>query len=108
MVGSGVFKGWCVEIVMFLVDLVVIVWDVMEVVGDDVLQVFSGVLFRQIVNFLDDKDCVVFSEYYDGGLIMGMFMLWWDCWKYVYYVGYDLQLFDFIVDFNEFYNFVCE
>lgn len=108
MVGLDVLVGYCVNIVMFLFDLVVIVVDVIGVESDVYNCVCFGVLLCLIVNLLDDFNRIVLSEYYDGGLMIGIFMICWDCWKYVYYVGYDLQLFDLKVDLNELYNFVIE
>lgn len=49
----------------------------------------------------DDPKRAAFSEYHDGGSTTGTFMLRWDRWKYVYYVGYPPQLFDLDADPHE-------
>ncbi|MDJ0894864.1 MAG: sulfatase-like hydrolase/transferase [Alphaproteobacteria bacterium] len=43
----------------------------------------------------------VLSEYHDGGAPTGIFMVRWDRWKYVHYVGYAPQLFDLVADPDE-------
>ena len=40
----------------------------------------------------------IISEYHDGGVSTGMFMLLNDRWKYVYYPGFKPQLFDLVDD----------
>ncbi len=52
---------------------------------------------------LYDTPCrdFVFSEYHAHGMPVGMYMVRWKQWKYVYYVGYDPQLFDLLNDKNE-------
>ena len=49
----------------------------------------------------DDPDRAVLSEYHDGGSSTGTFMLRWDRWKYVHYVGQAAQLFDIDADPQE-------
>lgn len=46
----------------------------------------------------EDPDRAVFSEYHDGGSIMGYMMLREGRWKYVDYVGFAPQLFDLEAD----------
>ena len=43
----------------------------------------------------------VFSEYHAHGMPVGMFMIRWRQWKYVYFVGYRPQLFDLETDPGE-------
>lgn len=43
----------------------------------------------------------VFSEYHAHGMPVGIYMVRWEQWKYVYYVGYNPQLFDLQNDKNE-------
>jgi choline-sulfatase len=42
----------------------------------------------------DLTDRLTFSEYHDGGSTCGFYMVRTKSWKYVYYVGYEPQLFD--------------
>ena len=46
----------------------------------------------------DDPNRTVFSEYHDGGSTTGSFMVRWEHWKFVYYVGHDAQLFNLALD----------
>jgi len=63
-----------------------------------------GQSLRELANAPDDPDRTVFSEYHDGGSTTGTFMVRWQNWKYVYYVGHDAQLFDLLADPNELQN----
>ncbi|MEM7238243.1 MAG: sulfatase-like hydrolase/transferase [Pseudomonadota bacterium] len=49
----------------------------------------------------DDPDRTVLSEYHDGGSTTASFMVRWDRWKYIYYVGAPAQIFDLSVDRDE-------
>ncbi|MCH2248481.1 MAG: sulfatase-like hydrolase/transferase [Cognatishimia sp.] len=108
MAGPGVPKGRRVETAASLVDLAATARDVTGVAEDDASQALPGVSLRQIANSPDDKDRAVLSEYHDGGSTTGTFMLRWDRWKYVHYVGHDPQLFDLIADPNELHNLARE
>lgn len=55
----------------------------------------------------DDLDRATFSEYHDGGSSTGTFMLRWNRWKYVHYVGYTPQLFDLDADPHELRDLVA-
>ncbi|QGX98426.1 choline-sulfatase [Roseovarius faecimaris] len=61
-----------------------------------------GQSLRALAQAPDDPDRTVFSEYHDGGSSTGTFMIRWDRWKYVHYVGYAPQLFDLETDPQEF------
>ena len=54
------------------------------------------------------KQRSVLSEYHDGGSSTGTFMLRWDKWKYVYYVGEDPQLFNLDADPHETTNLALD
>ena len=59
---------------------------------------------RSLTGFLDTPrpERLVLSEYHDGGSPTGIFMVRYDCWKYVYYAGNNpSQLFDLESDPNE-------
>lgn len=49
-----------------------------------------------------------FSEYHAHGIPTGMFMVRWDRYKYVYYTGYQPQLFDLLLDPEEDHDLVKE
>jgi choline-sulfatase len=46
----------------------------------------------------------VFSEYHDGGSSTGAFMVRWNQWKLVHYVGYRPQVFDMQADQSELHD----
>ena len=49
----------------------------------------------------EGADRTAFSEYHDGGSTRGMFMVRWDRWKVVHFVGERPQLFDLATDPQE-------
>ena len=63
-----------------------------------------GRSLREIAQNPDDLNRTIFSEYHDGGSTTGTFMVRWQQWKYVYYVGHSPQLFNLISDPNELSN----
>ena len=60
-----------------------------------------GLSLRALATAPDDPDRTVFSEYHDGGSGTGTFMVRWQNWKYVHYVGARPQLFDLARDPGE-------
>ncbi|MEM7742269.1 MAG: sulfatase-like hydrolase/transferase [Pseudomonadota bacterium] len=56
---------------------------------------------RALASAPDDPGRSAFSEYHDGGSSTGTFMVRWDNWKYVHYVGMRPQLFDLSDDPHE-------
>lgn len=60
-----------------------------------------GRSLRDMAASADDMDRTVFSEYHDGGSTTATFMVRWDRWKYVHYVGHPPQLFDLADDPSE-------
>lgn len=63
-----------------------------------------GASLTEIAKAPNDPGRTVFSEYHDGGSSTGTFMVRWDRWKYVAYVGQPPQLFDLLADPNELTN----
>jgi arylsulfatase A-like enzyme len=72
-----------------------------RILADHISQALPGLSLRQIANKKDDLDRTIFSEYHDGGSTTGTFMVRWNSWKYVYYVGYPPQLFNMNADPSE-------
>lgn len=60
-----------------------------------------GTSLFQIANSEFDPDRVVFSEHHSGGAKSAIYMIRTGKWKYVYYVGYEPQLFDLESDPDE-------
>ena len=56
----------------------------------------------------DDPNRTIFSEYHDGGSTTGTFMVRWNLWKFVYYVGHPSQLFDLKADPDELNNLAMD
>ena len=61
----------------------------------------DGTSLMRIAQAPDDPDRTVLSEYHDGGSSTGAFMVRWQDWKYVHYVGMRPQLFDLQADPDE-------
>lgn len=84
-----------------LLDLARTAFDVTGVASDPGLRAYQGASLREIAQGPDDPDRTIFSEYHDGGSTTGTFMVRWDRWKYVHYVGHPPQLFDLFTDPHE-------
>lgn len=90
--GPGVPKGIKTDTPVSLIDVGA---TVLEALGIPTAEKGAGPgisLFTSIDS--PDPDRVIFSEFHDGGAITGVFMVRWDRWNYVHYVGYPPQLFN--------------
>lgn len=67
-----------------------------------------GTSLYRIANEPDDLDRTILSEYHDGGSTTGAFMVRWDRWKYIHYVGHSPQLFDLLHDPDELHNLATD
>lgn len=94
--GPGVNAGCRVKTGASLLDLAA---TALEISGSDAE--LPGRSLVQIAQEPDDSGRTVFSEYHDGGSSTATFMIRWDRWKYVHYVGEDPQLFDLWNDPDE-------
>lgn len=99
--GPGLPQNHRVRTGASLMDLATTAFDVAGVRSEPGLRSYQGKSLREIARTPDDPDRIVFSEYHDGGSTTGTFMVRWDHWKYVQYVGYAPQLFDLSADVNE-------
>lgn len=99
--GPGVAAGRRVKTGTSLLDLAATAREVAGVADDAVSQALPGQSLRAIGNAADDPGRTVFSEYHDGGSKTGTFMVRWDRWKYVHYVGQPAQLFNLEADPRE-------
>jgi choline-sulfatase len=100
MKGPGIKRGFKVETPVSLLDMFPTICDARG------LQPPKGLPGRSLLPLArGEKDLqrsdFVFSEYHAHGVPSAMFMIRWQQWKYVYYVGYDPQLFDLGVDPQE-------
>lgn len=101
MSGPGVAPGRRVGTGASLIDIAPTALDVCGVSGQEG---FPGQPLRGLANDPDDPDRTILSEYHDGGSTTGTFMVRWQSWKYVHYVGYKPQLFDLSADPQELTN----
>jgi len=106
--GPGVPKGHLVTTGTSLVDLAATAVEVTGVEHDAQSLALPGRSLRTIANSADDPERTILSEYHDGGSTTGTFMVRWQNWKYVYYVGHDPQLFDLSADPDEMRNLAVE
>ena len=98
LAGPGIPQGKECETPVSHVDLAATALDCM---GLAAAPEGDGVSLSQIAIAPADPDRAVLSEYHDGGSSTGAFMLRWQNWKYVHYVGLPPQLFDLAADPHE-------
>ncbi|MEM7423888.1 MAG: sulfatase-like hydrolase/transferase, partial [Pseudomonadota bacterium] len=105
--GPGLPAGRRVLTGTSLLDLSATALDVLQVSPEtgaepgsdvDARRKLPGRSLRDIAQAPDDPDRTVLSEYHDGGSTTGTFMVRWQNWKYVHYVGERPQLFDIAAD----------
>lgn len=96
------------EMVMVFVQFIDVLLMIFDVVGVEVLQGFQG---RSVLQFIDvDQNWFVFSESVYLKIYFGWFdlvLMIEDCYYFI--DGFDLEFYDFIVDFGEIDNIIqCE
>jgi choline-sulfatase len=104
--GPGVPRGHTSATGTSLFDLAATAVDVTGADHDATSRALPGLSLRTIANQPDDPERTILAEYHDGGSTTGTFMVRWDRWKYVHYVGHAAQLFDLQADPNELHNLV--
>lgn len=97
--GPGIPKGKRMRTGTSLLDLSATALDVAGVSARDTDR--PGRSLTGIAQAPDDMNRTIFSEYHDGGSTTGTFMVRWDRWKFVYFVGHPPQLFDLETDPHE-------
>ncbi len=95
--GPGVPQGRRVGTGASLVDLAATALEASGV-DDGLAATLPGRSLCDLARRDDDPGRTVFSEYHDGGSSTATFMVRWDRWKYVHYVGHPPQLFDLGAD----------
>lgn len=98
--GPGIKKGIKEDTLVSLLDIFPTICDSMKV------PIPSGIEGRSLKNLASglrdiEREDFIFSEYHAHGMPVGMYMIRWENWKYVYYVGYDPQLFNLKEDPGE-------
>lgn len=104
LAGPGVPEKHKVNTGASLVDLAATAIEVTGIADDDTSRALPGISLRKLACTEDDPDRTILSEYHDGGSTTGTFMIRWQHWKYVHYVGHAPQLFDLEQDPNELQN----
>ncbi|MEP1208971.1 MAG: sulfatase-like hydrolase/transferase [Rhizobiaceae bacterium] len=99
--GPGMPRGNRVATGTSLLDIAATALDVCGVEHDEQSRQLPGKSLREIANAEDERDRTIFSEYHDGGSTTGTFMVRWQNWKYIHYVGHQPQLFDLNADPHE-------
>ena len=99
--GPGIPKGRHVKTGTSLLDLAATAIDVTGVDHSEWSSALPGTSLLALANQPDDADRTIFAEYHDGGSSTGTFMVRWDRWKYIHYVGHAPQLFDLADDPDE-------
>ena len=106
--GPGVPEGRRVTTGTSLLDLSATALDVLGVEENHEGSSRPGRSLRDIALSKDDPDRTIFSEYHDGGSTTGTFMVRWQQWKYVHYVGYPPQLFNMVTDPKELHDLAAD
>lgn len=96
--GPGVAAGGLCHTAASLIDIAPTAADVL---GVRPCEAWPGASLRALAAARHDPGRTGFSEYHDGGSTTGTFMVRWDRWKYVHYVGHAPQLFDLSADPQE-------
>lgn len=108
LAGPGIPEGRRVKTGTSLLDIAATALDVMGVTHDSASQTLPGRSLCDIARQTDDLNRTIFSEYHDGGSTTGTFMVRWDKWKYVHYVGVVPQLFNLDDDPHELTDLATE
>lgn len=95
--GPGIPAGHQVSTGTSLLDLAATARDVAGLAKDDK----PGLSLLELAGQPDDPNRTILSQYHDGGSKTGAFMVRWDKWKYIHYVGLQPQLFDLSSDPDE-------
>ena len=96
--GSDIPKGKVTASGAHLLDIAT---TVVEGTGLEKPQDWPGANLVTLAHAEVDKSRPLFTEYHDGGSSTGTFMLAWDDWKMIYYVGMRPQLFNLAKDPHE-------
>ena len=99
--GPNIPENHTVKTGASLIDLAATAVDISNTSESASSMSLEGVSLRILANENDNLDRTIFSEYHDGGSTTGIFMIRWQNWKYVYYVGHRPQLFNLENDPNE-------
>ena len=99
--GPGIPAAHSVATGTTLLDIAATAVDVTATPHDSASRALPGRSLREVANAPDDLDRTILSEYHDGGSTTATFMVRWDRWKYVHYVGHPPQLFDLKADPHE-------
>ncbi|MBI1384189.1 MAG: sulfatase-like hydrolase/transferase [Rhizobiales bacterium] len=99
--GPGIPAGRKVATAASLLDLAPTAVSVTGSPDDDWSRALPGRSLAALACEPDDLERTAFSEYHDGGSKTGTFMVRWQSWKYIAYVGQPPQLFDLSADPHE-------
>lgn len=104
--GPGVQPGASNDTLLSLVDLYPTLCDAWQLPAPDHVQ---GISWMNLARGEPDaeRNDFVFGEYHAHGMPVGMFMIRWRHYKYVYYTGYRPQLFDLNEDPEEMHD-LCQ
>ena len=103
--GPGVKQGCC-DTPVTLLDLSCTIANHFDqhIVGDEAHGNAVGKSLYAIADEDYDNQRIVFSEYHAAGSVSGAFMIRQGRWKYIYYVGFEPELFDLESDPEELNN----
>lgn len=107
--GPGIKPGAC-DTPVDLLDLSCTIANHFDqnIASDDTHGNAQGMNLNKIANAQYDKDRVIFSEYHAAGAVSGAFMIRQGQWKYIYYAGFEPELFDLEADPEELHNIAAK
>ena len=91
--GPDIPKGKVVDTLASLIDFYPTILEGAGIQLNKVEQGLHGKNLYDLAN-LEAPERIIVSEYHDGGVTKGFFMLRYKQWKLVYYAGHESQLFD--------------
>ena len=102
--GPGFKADHVVSTAVSLTDIAATAADICGATHDEHSVSLPGESLRRIADAQDNPERTILSEYHDGGSTTGTFMVRWQHWKYVHYVGFEPQLFNLLTDPHELNN----
>ncbi len=96
--GDGIPKGKITSTGAHLLDIAA---TIVMGTGQEQPSDWPGKNLAELAQSNEDKSRPIFAEYHDGGSSTGTFMMAWDDWKLIWYVGMPPQLFNLKSDPKE-------
>lgn len=104
--GPGIPKGQVNHTNVSLVDIYPTILDMAEVSGKEDGHIRHGISLLSLAKTGEEPERAVHSEFHASACYTGGFMVRYQNYKYIYYVGYEPQLFDLKQDPQELHDLI--